>query len=295
MRMLCKKAVAWALVLSFLAPTHLRPSQAKPEPLDAVLNVRIIGTASFQDRAVALIEDLQTQTQAFYRVGDLLYGFQIVAIERTRVLLAKDARQFELTYRPPEFRVAETPTAEATPRARPNIYIEVRPRRPSPNFYAPGSAAARWDTWAAAPKPPSTTIRAELGGRFAFPMASFKRLTSPFGYRVHPIRGGRRMHTGVDLAANTGTKIFAADSGTVIHSGWLGGYGYCVMIDHHNGYVTVYGHCSKLLVDVGDNVRRGDYIAQVGSTGASTGPHLHFEIRRNGQPIDPAPFLRGQF
>jgi murein DD-endopeptidase MepM/ murein hydrolase activator NlpD len=255
--------------------------------------VRVIGTASFQDRAVALIEDLNARCQAFYRPGDILYGYQIVAVEPMRILLDKDGRQFYLAYTPPEFRVPEIPLP-GTPLPRPNIYIEGRPRSTTPSFYGPPPSAQRWDAWATPPAAPSTFSRTELGGRFAFPVANFKRVSSPFGYRRHPIRGGIRMHTGVDLASWTGTKIFAADSGTVIHSGWLGGYGYCVMIDHHNGYVTVYGHCSKLLVDVGDNVRRGDYIAQVGSTGASTGPHLHFEVRRNGTPIDPLPFFRGR-
>lgn len=279
-------------LLLFLVLQPLRLVHSKAEPLD--LRVRIIGTASFQDRAVALIEDLNSQIQAFYRPGDLLYGYRIVAIEPTRVLLEKEGQSYVIAYQPLAFRPPE-PEGTATPPPRPTIYLDVVPRRTTPSFYGPGPSTSRWDSWSAPPSAPSTAIRADFGGRFAFPVASYKRLSSPFGYRRHPIRGRVRMHTGIDLASWTGTKIFAADSGTVIHSGWLGGYGYCVMIDHHNGYVTVYGHCSKLVVDVGDNVRRGDYIAQVGSTGASTGPHLHFEIRRNGTPIDPAPFFRGRF
>ncbi len=291
MQGLRKRALAGflALLLSFPPPLAI---VAKPEPVD--LRVRVIGTASFQERAVALIEDLNARTQAFYRPGDFVYGYQILAIEPTRILLDKDGRQFVLTCTPPEFRIPEETPAAGTPTTRPNIYIELGPRRPTPSFYGRPPSGQRWDVWATPPSAPSTFSRIELGGRFAFPVAQFKRLSSPFGYRRHPIRGGIRKHTGIDLASWTGTKIFAADSGTVIHSGWLGGYGYCVMIDHHNGYVTVYGHCSKLVVDVGDNVRRGDYIAQVGSTGASTGPHLHFEVRRNGTPIDPAPFFRGR-
>ncbi|MCX7625791.1 MAG: peptidoglycan DD-metalloendopeptidase family protein [Candidatus Sumerlaeaceae bacterium] len=278
--------------LLFLAFRSVLQVQSKAEPPD--LRVRIIGTASFQDRAVALVEDLNSQIQAFYRVGDVLYGYRIVAIEPTRVLLERDGQSYVVAYEPLTFRSPE-PESTANPPPRPTFYVDIVPRRTTPSFYGPGPSAARWDSWSAPPSAPPTAIRTDLGGRFAFPVASYKRLSSPFGYRRHPIRGGVRKHTGIDLASWTGTKIFAADSGTVIHSGWLGGYGYCVMIDHHNGYVTVYGHCSKLVVDVGDNVRRGDYIAQVGSTGASTGPHLHFEIRRNGTPIDPALFFRGRF
>jgi len=290
MRIGLKSAIERLLVMLFLVPLCLG-ADLKTESLDGVLNVRITGTACFQDRAVALIEDLNTQTQAFYRVGDLLYGYEITAIEPTRVLLSKAGKEYLLTYRPLEFRA---PPPETAPSTSPNIYVEVRPKRTSPNFYVPPGGPSRWESLPPQPKAPATNIRAELGGRFAFPLASYKKITSPFGYRRHPISGDVRMHTGVDLAAQTGTKIYAADSGTVIHSGWLGGYGYCVMVDHHNGYVSLYGHCSKLVVDVGDNVRRGDYIAQVGSTGASTGPHLHFEIRRNGTPIDPLQFFGGR-
>jgi murein DD-endopeptidase MepM/ murein hydrolase activator NlpD len=290
MRIGLKSAIERLLVMLFLLPLCLGADQ-KTESLDGVLNVRITGTASFQDRAVALIEDLNTQTQAFYRVGDLLYGYEIIAIEPTRVLLSKGGKEYLLTYRPLEFRAPPPETPSST---SPNIYVEIRPKRTSPNFYVPPGGTPRWEALPPQPKAPATNIRAELGGRFAFPLASYKKITSPFGYRRHPIRGDVRMHTGVDLAAQTGTKIYAADSGTVIHSGWLGGYGYCVMVDHHNGYVSLYGHCSKLVVDVGDNVRRGDYIAQVGSTGASTGPHLHFEIRRSGTPIDPLQFFGGR-
>ncbi len=102
------------------------------------------------------------------------------------------------------------------------------------------------------------------------------------------------MHKGLDFAAKTGTRILAADSGKVIWSGWKGGYGYCLQIDHGGGYTTTYGHCSKLIADTGDNVRRGDYVANVGSTGQSTGPHLHFEVRKNGKPIDPMQFFKGK-
>jgi murein DD-endopeptidase MepM/ murein hydrolase activator NlpD len=99
------------------------------------------------------------------------------------------------------------------------------------------------------------------------------------------------MHKGIDLSARPGTRIFAAAPGVVTWSGWKGGYGYCIIIDHKNGMSTLYGHCSKLVADVGDYVRAGEYIAEVGSTGASTGPHLHFEVHRNGVAVDPMPYL----
>lgn len=126
---------------------------------------------------------------------------------------------------------------------------------------------------------------------FVLPVADYSRMSSGFGYRRHPIGGGTRMHNGIDLAARPGTRIFAAAPGVVTWSGWKGGYGYCIIIDHKNGYQTLYGHCSRLVADVGDRVRAGEFIATVGSTGASTGPHLHFEVIRNGTPVDPMPYL----
>lgn len=112
-------------------------------------------------------------------------------------------------------------------------------------------------------------------------------VTSPFGYRNNPFGRGREFHSGVDIANNYGTKIKAAGGGIVTYAGYNGGYGYVVIIKHGYGYETLYGHNRKLLVKVGDYVSKGDVIAQMGSTGRSTGPHVHFEIRYNKKPIDP--------
>ncbi|MDZ7956169.1 murein hydrolase activator EnvC family protein [Nostoc sp. DedQUE09] len=126
-------------------------------------------------------------------------------------------------------------------------------------------------------------------GVMAYP--SDASTSSPFGWRVHPILGYRRFHAGLDFAASYGSKIRAADSGTVIFAGWYGGYGRALIIDHGNGMTTLYGHTSELYVSEGQAVERGQAIAAVGSTGFSTGPHLHFEVRRNGTPVDPANYL----
>jgi murein DD-endopeptidase MepM/ murein hydrolase activator NlpD len=116
-------------------------------------------------------------------------------------------------------------------------------------------------------------------------------ITSPFGDRMHPILGYVRFHAGLDFGADYGSPIFAAQSGTVIHAGWYGGYGQSVMIDHGNGTTTFYAHTSDLYVSDGENVQRGQAIASIGSSGFSTGPHLHFEVRVGGDPVNPISYF----
>jgi len=122
-------------------------------------------------------------------------------------------------------------------------------------------------------------------GGFLLPVNG--RFSSPYGYRVHPISHSRKLHTGQDIAAPSGTPIKAAGSGVVISAGWRNGYGNTVIIDHGGGKSTLYGHCSRLFVSSGQRVSMGQHIAAVGSTGYSTGPHLHFEVRINGSPVNP--------
>ncbi|ELS31686.1 MULTISPECIES: murein hydrolase activator EnvC family protein [Pseudanabaena] len=116
-------------------------------------------------------------------------------------------------------------------------------------------------------------------------------VTSNFGWRTHPILGTERFHSGIDFGADYGSLVYASAQGRVIYADWYGGYGNAVIIDHGNGMTTLYGHCSEIYVKDGDAVEKGQPIAAVGSTGFSTGPHLHFELRANGEPIDPAAYL----
>ncbi|MEL6160934.1 MAG: peptidoglycan DD-metalloendopeptidase family protein [Cyanobacteria bacterium J06554_11] len=120
---------------------------------------------------------------------------------------------------------------------------------------------------------------------------SYGPITSQFGSRFHPVLGYSRFHAGTDFGAEHGTPIQAAETGIVIFSGWYGGYGNAVILDHGDGMTTLYAHASRLNVTEGDTVRKGDVIAAVGTTGLSTGPHLHFEVRRAGEPVDPMAFL----
>ncbi|PSB12034.1 peptidase M23 [filamentous cyanobacterium CCP2] len=116
-------------------------------------------------------------------------------------------------------------------------------------------------------------------------------LTSVFGNRVHPILGYTRFHSGIDFGADYGRPIWAAHIGVVIFAGWYGGYGQAVIVDHGGGVTTLYAHASELYVDEGQTVQKGQPIAAIGSTGLSTGPHLHFEVRVNGEPTDPMNYL----
>ncbi|MGI5893911.1 MAG: M23 family metallopeptidase [Candidatus Merdivicinus sp.] len=113
------------------------------------------------------------------------------------------------------------------------------------------------------------------------------RLSSHFGWRFHPIREEMDFHTGTDLVCPEGTPVYATLSGTVIQSGWHDSYGYYLQIDHYNGFSTLYAHCSKLLAKKGDSIKSGEKIALSGQTGEATGPHLHFEVRMNGQHLNP--------
>jgi murein DD-endopeptidase MepM/ murein hydrolase activator NlpD len=112
-------------------------------------------------------------------------------------------------------------------------------------------------------------------------------IVSGFGYRVHPIFRRVKFHYGVDISAPSGTPIRAAADGVVVFAGWRRAYGNTVIVDHGNGIATLYAHCSRVLVNEGEVVKQGQVIALVGSTGLSTGPHLHFEVRRYGEPINP--------
>lgn len=125
----------------------------------------------------------------------------------------------------------------------------------------------------------------------SWPVPGYSRISSPYGYRIHPVTGASSIHTGIDIPAPTGTPVTAYDSGTVIYSGVQGTYGNTVMIRHNDGKVTLYAHNSALNVSVGQTVQKGQVVAKIGSTGRSTGPHLHFEIRVNGSHTNPMNYI----
>jgi murein DD-endopeptidase MepM/ murein hydrolase activator NlpD len=133
-----------------------------------------------------------------------------------------------------------------------------------------------------------------VGGEMMWPVPSHYMIVSPFGNRLHPISKVYKMHTGIDIAAPRGTPIVAAQTGTIVYANWFGSYGKAIIIDHGGGYTTLYAHNDVINVSVGSVVRKGDNIALVGSTGYSTGPHLHFEVRMNGEYVEPLTYVKGK-
>lgn len=129
-------------------------------------------------------------------------------------------------------------------------------------------------------------------GVYTWPTPSCKSITSPYGMRNHPLLNQRKMHTGIDIGASMSASIVAADSGTVIFAGWMNAYGNTIIVDHGGGMSTLYAHQSRFSVAKGDSVVKGQEIGKVGSTGWSTGPHLHFEVRINGTYTDPNAYVR---
>ena len=135
------------------------------------------------------------------------------------------------------------------------------------------------------------------GGVMIWPTLESSYITSPYGSRLHPIQGVIKNHDGIDIGGNTGDPVYAAADGIVIYSTFnTGGYGNMVMIDHGLNtegikIVTLYAHGNKLLKNVGDTVKQGDIVMEMGSTGNSTGPHVHFEVRENGTHVDPKNYL----
>ena len=131
-----------------------------------------------------------------------------------------------------------------------------------------------------------------IGGSMVWPVPGYSRITSPFGMRTHPFTGVYKLHTGTDIGAPIGTNFIAANDGVVIKAGWNYAYGNMVIVDHGGGVSTLYAHGSEILVELGQEVQKGEPVLKVGSTGYSTGPHAHFEIRINGEYVDPMNFVK---
>lgn len=212
----------------------------------------------------ALAQQQQAQTRARNQLDTL-------ADERRNLVAAADAQRRHIASQ-----VAEIEDLSATEEA--NLEALIRERQAE--IEAQREAARR----AAGIVGPQSAP-----GALSWPVSG--TITSPFGYRQNPFGGGMEFHQGLDIAAPMGTTVQAASGGTIISAGWYGGYGNYVLIDHGGGMATGYGHLSQIFVSAGQQVQKGQAIGAVGSTGMSTGPHLHFEVRIQGKPTDPAAYL----
>jgi murein DD-endopeptidase MepM/ murein hydrolase activator NlpD len=229
--------------------------------------------ASAQANLVATQQALEQQAEAQRRAKNQL---DTLAAERRNLVDLADAQRKHIAGE-----VAEIEDLSAAQESQLEALIVERQRE-----IAAQQEAARRAAGIAGVAPPAS---AGAPGALSWPVTG--QITSPFGWRRSPFGGSPEFHQGLDIAANMGTTITAPASGTVISAGWYGGYGNYVLIDHGGSMATGYGHLSQIFVSVGQQVQKGQAIGAVGSTGASTGPHLHFEVRINGKPVDPAAYL----
>jgi murein DD-endopeptidase MepM/ murein hydrolase activator NlpD len=199
---------------------------------------------------------------------------------RSEVLARKDEFESELNSLE-----AESAAIAATLRQRQADAAAAAARAATTTTLAPVAGAT--------PSAPSATAApspTKAPGRLIVPVPGAP-ITSPFGYRIHPIYGTSKLHTGIDYGADEGTPIRAAADGVVVSAGWYGGYGNATIIDHGGGIATLYGHQSSMAVSAGQKITQGQIIGRVGCTGDCTGPHVHFEVRVNGDPVNPAGYL----
>jgi murein DD-endopeptidase MepM/ murein hydrolase activator NlpD len=264
------------------------------------LNLQLCGIVKLGGETHCYIRQAGADRPMAYRPGDVIGGYQIVEASHHSVALERHGTRHWLVLGEsrPEQRLAAVSPAEAPPRVVAEANLDG----------APLSAQAAGNVEHKTPRLRLKTRRSNFSGaqlvlnsplsgalhsssesRFILPMAG--RLTSRYGYRRHPAGGGTTFHHGVDIAAPYGTTIRAAASGTVTHVGRRLLLGRYVIISHADGYETVYGHLSRQLVKSGQHVAQGKPIGREGSTGRSTGPHLHFEIRKGGSSIDPESFI----
>lgn len=286
------------------------------------LGLQLIGVASFGDRTSCFIRSPGAATPQTLSEGDPIGDFRVVSIAADSVTLERDRARFELALgggseeAEQEEGLGAAIDEDLEPHAEPDplegvqqeinelLFADLRQIGEDAQAEADGSALSI-KTASASLK--SRTARfqtakvihdawsgAKIGRRPGAPhfiMPVRARITSGFGYRRHPMGGGRRMHNGIDLAAPYGTSVRAAADGTVSRAGYNGALGRYVYVRHANGYETRYGHLSARLVKTGQKVSQGDAIGREGSTGNSTGPHLHFEIRKDGRALNPTYYL----
>jgi murein DD-endopeptidase MepM/ murein hydrolase activator NlpD len=259
------------------AAQQARAEQAATEAQAAVQ--RVAALIAERQTAVAAAEALREEDRRSYEQAQ---ADSEALAERIRRAEAEAAARAAAERAAAERAAAERAAAEQRAAAQAEAARAARANRPP----APAPAPARPP--AAAPPPAAAAAPSRSSG-WIWPGTG--RLTSRYGNRVHPIFGDSRFHAGIDLGGGYGAPVLASRGGTVILSGPASGYGTLVVVSHGGGVTTAYAHMSALLVRVGDTVGQGQTIGRIGSEGNSTGPHLHFEVRVNGNPVDPLGYV----
>lgn len=232
---------------------------------------------ALESEKIELAGSLERQQQAKYQLASL-------ASERIQLVTAAEVQRRSVAHE-----VAQLEELSASEEAELEEFIRVRQREEAARRAAEAEARRRAALLAGQALPPEQAEGAP--GSFAWPASG--PITSPFGMRSNPMGGGGfEMHPGLDIGAPMGATITATAGGRIIFAGPYGGYGNAIIIDHGGQVSSLYGHCSQIFVSTGQEVQRGQAIGAVGMTGRATGPHLHFEIRINGNPVDPATRLR---
>lgn len=215
------------------------------------------------------------------------FAIQKLALEEDKADLAQVLQERDSALQAQQAKLAEKESLLANAETKESRYRQVVAQLDADDDRIQALLAARA---AAASTGGSIGALPTGGGQLLWPASG--PMTSPYGYRTHPIFGDSRLHTGIDIGAPYGAPVIAADAGVVAFAGTMGGYGNVVVVDHGGGLATTYNHLATFSVSSGQSVGRGAPIANVGSSGYSTGPHLHFEVRVNGSPVDPMPYLQ---
>ena len=269
---------------SAYAPVTPKPqAAAKPRPLDGDGLTRAAPADRLSGEISAAAADSSLDASA--RVGLLSYSLD--RVERTQIStlngVAKAARSAAQKMENVVARTGLSPAALKAPEGVGGPYVPLTPGADAFDRAAHDAAREIEAAHRLRELMPHIPLR--------YPLIGEASMSSPFGYRSDPFLGRPALHPGVDLIQPPGSEIKATAVGRVVHAGPMGGYGNCVEVDHGNGVTTRYGHMSEVLVAEGQSVKAGDTLGRIGSTGRSTGPHLHYEVRVDGEPVDPERFL----